>query len=633
MIAALLLSAIAVLPSDRFAMADRLFNRGRYQEAVAEYRALEGESSIAADALLFRVAECEWALGHKAEAQAAYQKLADGFPDSKHASRARLQLALMASGEVRRKALQALDSDRSPKEVRAAALYHLGTDAREPDLLARAVSVDPKGPYAEAAGFSRGALMAESEDPAVSRKGVELLLAFAFGKGERAEEALYLSAAQCYRMKRYGEAGSLFRRYRRSYPQGARLESVRKLAVWCDYLEGRYAEVLAACADKGVDDFAYLKAASTLATGDCDGAVRLFRDYLERFPAGAYRKESELALARQEFSFAARGSNVVWTVETAQRVYRQSKLPADGLRLGWAYTQANRANDAEALYRQLVHDNPDSAVAAEAQYARAMLAARAAEWSKAELLLAEALAGGKLGDRQASASYWRGVAAIRIGHETEARRFLTAALAARLPMDEDREARLMIADMDLKAGRVDEAKGAYLKLVSEGACERMSATRLKTVGELLGGEAQATCARELIKSESAEWRQAGWAMLGVAEEKKGAYSSAIEAYRAALAEPTTTAEIAWAALNLGKLEMRAGESERAEETLRRAVTLNAENARARAEAYLALAENAAARGDRKAAAGYATVVVSLFDDPSLTAAAEKILKANGEDQK
>lgn len=272
-------------------------------------------------------------------------------------------------------------------------------------------------------------------------------------------------------------------------------------------------------------------------------------------------------------------------------------------------------------------------MAAEAQYARAMLAARAAEWSKAELLLAEALAGGKLGDRQASASYWRGVAAIHIGHETEAIQFLKTALAARLPMDEDREARLMIADLDLKAGRMDEAKAAYLKLVSEGACERMSATRLKTVGELLGGDAQATCARELIKSDSAEWRQAGWAMLGAAEEKKGVYSSAIEAYRAALAEQTTTAEAAWAALSLGKLEMRAGERERAEATLRRAVTLNADNARARAEAYLALAENAAAQGDRKSAAGYATVVVSLFDDPALTAAAEKILKANGEAQK
>ena len=77
MIVALLLSALTVLPSDRFAMADRLFNRGRYQEAVAEYRALEGESSIARDALLFRVAECELALGRKAEAQAAYRKLTE----------------------------------------------------------------------------------------------------------------------------------------------------------------------------------------------------------------------------------------------------------------------------------------------------------------------------------------------------------------------------------------------------------------------------------------------------------------------------------------------------------------------------------------------------------------------------
>jgi hypothetical protein len=43
---AALLSAIAVLPSDRMAMADRLFNRGEYVEARSEYAALEGENEM-----------------------------------------------------------------------------------------------------------------------------------------------------------------------------------------------------------------------------------------------------------------------------------------------------------------------------------------------------------------------------------------------------------------------------------------------------------------------------------------------------------------------------------------------------------------------------------------------------------
>ena len=55
----LLLATLAVLPSDRLAMADRLFNRGRYAEARAEYAALEGAKGIAGDELVYRLAECD----------------------------------------------------------------------------------------------------------------------------------------------------------------------------------------------------------------------------------------------------------------------------------------------------------------------------------------------------------------------------------------------------------------------------------------------------------------------------------------------------------------------------------------------------------------------------------------------
>jgi len=630
MISALLLAAIAVLPSDRMAMADRLFNRGRHAEAMSEYRTLQGEPSIADDALQFRMAECELAIGDKAAARTRYRQLAERHPGSEFVPRARLQLALLSDKDERLRQLRALDTDRIAKEQRAAALYHLGVETRDSAVLDRAVAVDPKGVYASAAGFALGALQAESNDPAVSRKGVERLLGFAFGDGAQAEEALYLAAVNCYRVKRYGEAGSLFRRYLRKHSNSARKETAARLAVWCDYLQGRYADAAAACGEGATDDLAYLRAACAWATGDSANAAKYLREYLERFPSGTYRADAELLLARQEFSIATQGTNMIQVVESAERVYGRSKSSTDGLRLGWAYTQIGRLDAAENLYRQLVAANPGTEAAAEALYARAMLAARAEEWAKAELLLAEAMASGKLGERHALAGYWRGVAAIRIGHEAEAASLLKAALADKLPMDEDREARLMVADLDLKAGRNEAAKPAYLKLVAEGACERMSAARLKTVGELLGGEAKATCARELLKSKSAEWRQTGYAMLGASEEEKGAFTAAIEAYRKCLAEPVRTTEAATAALRLGRLELRAGEHDRADSTLRKAVALNAGDAKSRGDAYLALAENAVAKGDIKAACGYATVIVSLFDDAELQAAANRILKAHPE---
>ena len=50
----------------------------------------------------------------------------------------------------------------------------------------------------------------------------------------------------------------------------------------------------------------------------------------------------------------------------------------------------------------------------------------------------------------------------------------------------------------------------------------------------------------------------------------------------------------------------------------------------RAEAYLALAENAGGRGDWKTAVSYATVVTSLFDDAASVAAAKKIIEEHPE---
>ncbi len=50
-LSAIVLAAIAVLPADRLAMADRLFNRGEYAAAKEEYAALRGEKSVPADAL------------------------------------------------------------------------------------------------------------------------------------------------------------------------------------------------------------------------------------------------------------------------------------------------------------------------------------------------------------------------------------------------------------------------------------------------------------------------------------------------------------------------------------------------------------------------------------------------------
>ena len=630
-LSALILAAIAVLPADRLAMADRLFNRGEYAAARAEYAALDGEKSVPAEELLYRLAECDRAMGKSAEARREYGELIEKFPTSDRADRSRLMRALAGTPEERTSELKVLDSDRVAADIRAAALYYLGSAANDPETLARSVRLDPKGKYAPYADFHRAAILVKSPDAQARRKAVELLLGIAFGKESKfSEDALYLAAVQSYNEKKYSEAASVFNRYLKRYPEGKHVSDVRTMTAWSNYLGGKYADCAALCGDGSTDDFAYLLGACAYATGDNAAAMRHFKSYLDKFPQGRFRANAELPLARMDFDTASSGGNQSGVIENAKRAYSLSGLSCDSLRLAWAYESAGKTAEAEAQYAETASKFPGTDDAAEALYRKAMIAARAKKWSACELALAEALSSGRNAKRRAESLYWRGVSAVQLGHGQEGATFLKDALSAGLPLDESREARLMLADYAWRSGKTDEAKAAYAKLVREGATERMSASKALSVGKLLGGDEAMACAKQLVASDSAEWRQAGHVLMGTVEEKAGNFTKAVEAYRKAMAEDACIADLSPAALALGKLESRAGEHDKADATLRRAVELNADSPRARAEAYVMLAKNAAAKGDVETARKYATVVTALFADEELCAEAKKILDAHQE---
>ena len=88
----------------------------------------------------------------------------------------------------------------------------------------------------------------------------------------------------------------------------------------------------------------------------------------------------------------------------------------------------------------------------------------------------------------------------------------------------------MLADADFNAGRRDEAVKAYAELVRQGALERMSAAKTLAVGKILPGEEAKACARALVENKSAEWRQAGWALLGDVAEREENFVTASDAF-------------------------------------------------------------------------------------------------------
>ena len=630
----MLLAAIAVLPADRLAMADRLFNRGEYAAAKAEYAELSKDKSLSEAELVYRLAECDRALGRSADARRGYGTLLDKFPTSPHADRARLMRALSGTRDERLAELRVLDSDRVAKDIRSAALYYLGSASNDPELLAKSVRIDPKGKYASYAEFHRASILVKSADPAERRKAVELLLGLAFGKETQfSEEALYLAAVQSYNERKYDEAASIFSRYMRRYPDGKHAAGVRTMTAWSLYLSGKYADAAALCGDGGTDDFSYLKGACAYAVGDNDSARKLLKSYLDSYPRGKYRANAELPLARMGFDSASTEGSGAGVIENAKRAYAISGLSGDSLRLAWAYESCGKTAEAEAQYLETARKYPGTDASAEALFRKAMADARAKKWSACELALAEALASGKNAKRKAQSLYWRGVAALQLGHAAEGAKHLAEALSTGLSLDEQREARLLLADYALSSGKAQEAKAEYAKLVSEGACERMPASKIYAVGSLLDGEPAKICAEALVATGDPEWRQTGYALLGAVEEKAGNFTAAVAAYRKAMDEKACVADLAAAALALGRLEAKAGERERADKALRRAVELNPSAPRARAEAYLALAQNAAAGGDVESARKYATVVTSLFADEELCAEANKILAAHPEEGK
>ena len=610
-------------------MADRLFNRGAYKEARAEYAELINSKALAEDELLYRYAECERAMGRADSARRTYGVILSRHPASRHADRARLSRALLSKEtDEMISELKLLDTDRVTADIRASALYHLGVATGDAAVFARCAEVAPEGKYAPYAKLRMASSLAASKEPADRAKGVAVFLEIADGQdGEFAEEALYLAASSCYGDRRYSEASSLLGRYMKRWPGGRHAAEAHKVRAWCDYLDGRYADVIAACGDGSTDDTAFLLASAYHLSGDAAKAKTCFEAYLEKFPQGRYRKEVELPLARLGFASAEKSGDMPRALDFARRAAAVSGLAGDRLRVAWALERCGSGDDAEREYLSIAADFPGSSEAAEAMFRKALADLREERWSAADLALAEAL-GGRLDQRRrGEALYWRGVAAVRLDHAEEGAGFLRQAVEAGLGLDQSREARLLVADCDFNAGRIDAAKGAYATLVREGAAARMSAAKTLSVGKLLfPGEESAMCARALAGSDAAEWRQAGYALLGAVEEERKSYAAAVEAYRKCLAEPCKTEDLPRAAARLGALETANAEWDAAEATLKRAVELNADSVSARAEAYFHLAEVAVAKNDPVTARKYATVVVMLFENTSWAAKAKALLE-------
>ena len=630
--AALFAAALTVASADRLAMADRLFNRGEYAAARAEYRALAGADGVSAETLAYREVYCAYQLGEKKDARRLALDFLKRFPASDDAGQVRFLGAMSAEDPAdRRRELSSLDADGTPTRLRTLALCELGNLTGEAAYFERCFKLAPDGSLADYAKFRHALCLSQSKVAAERRKATEELVDLAFGKkGAMSADALYSAASLTFYDQRYGEAVALAKRFLKAYPDDSdRCRQLRIIAASSEYNAGRYASAVEFCGEEHEERFDLVRALALDRFGDRDRAVAAAEDYLARHPQGEGRERMELLLARSDFDRADQNGDVKKLVEAARRAAELSKSAADRVRYGWTLERAGESAKAEEVYASVARDFPGAAEAADALYRRGMSLARRDRWSAAEVAFAEALAAKLPEASRALALYWRGVACLKLDHSAEGEKYLREAVAEKLPPDELREARLMLADADFNAGRREAALAAYTELVRLGATERMNSAKILAIGKLLAPAEMKLCADALTAGANAEWRQAGWELAAEAEDRLGNATAAAAAREKCLAENCVTESAAAASLQLGLYRLSAGETAEADRELRRSVELNVKNDAARAAAYLALARVAIERGDREAARGYATVVAELFEKEPAAAEARALLEKLG----
>lgn len=403
----------SALPADRLAFANQLAKRGLHAEALREYEAIRDVKTLPRDEVRFRLGEAYRHVGRTAEALAAYAGLIKDHPQSRYVDYARLNRALLLTGETRVKELAALDHVGASDAIRATALYWLGEtleaqkDAKGAVAWYRkAAAVSPTNDVARLSRLRAAALLSVSPAVGDRRQAQAIYLDLASGEDPHlAEEALFFAGMMSYREGRHKEATQLFRRLRSRFPDSARARECAVYAAWSNYLDGRYGEALELAArlrDEGNEDAAYLVAASLRKLERRQDAVDAYSALLAKFPRGrhadtawferlsvlaasgdhaavlgelAKRPDPPAKTADRAWSYGCEAAIAVtnWprAIEFATLVARQStgEVALNAVhRLAWLHEKTGNWPKAALAYRVLAKKWPDAAVAAQALY-------------------------------------------------------------------------------------------------------------------------------------------------------------------------------------------------------------------------------------------------------------------------
>lgn len=581
--AGLLLAALGVAGvdplevKDRQQFADGLFRRSLFELAAREYATLVETPDVAGlDSMLFRLAECYRRTQKRAEAEAAYKRLAEQFPKSPNAPRAQLQRALLlveaggASLETALVAFSRLTVPECPPEVRAAALYHWGETLeqmkRPEEALARYEQLGREfatTDYGMYSGLRTAWILTQTGKPEDRRRamGIYLDLAHKASDAKVAEEACYFAAQAALSDTRYEESANLFQMLRTKYPQSPRLVEGALSAGWANFYAGRFkegSEVLDLISGQvqhpAREEVLYVKANCLRMLEQRSAAVALYDQQLAAFPEGRLAK-----MAQYEKLAALYGDGKYEEVLKASALFLQPP-PEMADNVFWMNAEAavalQRPEVAVQNCRLLVDKCPKSPFVKDALYRLGWLLQKQEAWESASswfLQVAERFPGDPLA---AKALYASGVCLSRLGQSEAALRDWTA-LLTKYPASEMAPETLYQKAMEelrtknLRAAgsTLDERQRRFPEEARKSEAFYWRATIFRQLNDL--GEAERLFRACLAAAPSKEFERESMLELGMILQQGGRKTEAAELFQklidAPIAEKLGADRLAWLA--------------------------------------------------------------------------------------
>ena len=613
----------AALAADRLKLADSMLARGMASAAAVEYEALLKEGGVSKADVLYRLGESRRQLGQTAKALEAYERVIKEFPASPLMHRARFGRAMLLKPSEAEAELLKLDAGGIPDDIKAAALYQLGTlSEKKPgggkeamQRYEKLVAQFPKHKHAEYARIRTAALLSAEPDIASHRKALGIYLDLSASKDQSiAEEALYFAARQSFSDARYEEAITLFRRLKEKFPKGRRAAEGRTSQAWALYCAGRYNDALLtlradAPAVKGEDEL-YLTAASLRMLARHDEAILAYDEALKAHPNGRYaadewlerlqvlasmrdhaavlkslaeRPDPPASVAERAWWIAGESAQAVTNIPLAVQYMRLCSNKMDGVNakeatytLGWLLSKGGSHKDAAAVFRSVADRWPGDKLAAQALYAAGDSESKAGDASAARRDWTRLLSSHPESSFAADALYRRATEEIR-GREYRQARATLSEFLKRFPSDRRKaEACYFAAFAAERTDDDSEAEKLYrASLAADPPPEfrRESTLALGTLLKRTGRDAEAAETFSALIKDGAVDRIAPDKLAWVADAMIAA-GKPDEAIRAADALRRRDADAGWnqvAYAEIGSARLAKGERDAALESFRQAL--------------------------------------------------------------